>query len=108
MLMRVRENGDRVLIELTGIAGRQQSVLRALSDCRQCSDDEGHVADAEVLVRSNANDMRISLRARPGLRVEPARIYRCLREALFATPSAGQPAAHAIEASAAAVVSAAV
>lgn len=93
MLMRVRENGDKVLIELNGIAGRQQSVLRALSECRG-SDDAG-LATADVSVRAGANAMRISLRARPGLRVEPTTIYRCLREALCGRPAAdlGQPAA---------------
>lgn len=88
MLMRVRENGDRILIELTGIAGRQQSVLRALSACREASADADGMAGAEVLVRSSTNDMRISVRAKPGLRVEPMQIYRCLREALFAGRSA--------------------
>jgi hypothetical protein len=87
MLMRVRENGDRILIELTGIAGRQQSVLRALSACREAGADAEGMASAEVLVRSSANDMRISVRAKPGLRVEPMQIYRCLREALFAARS---------------------
>jgi hypothetical protein len=91
MLMRVRENGDRILIELTGIAGRQQSVLRALSACREADADADGMASAEVLVRSSTNDMRISVRAKPGLHVEPMRIYRCLREALFASRSADSP-----------------
>lgn len=90
MLMRVRENGDKVLIELTGIGGRQQSVLKALSECRQSAAAETGLATAEVSVRSGANDMRISLQARPGLRVEPATIYHCLREALCVRP-AGEP-----------------
>jgi len=95
MLMRVRENGDRVLIELTGVAGRQQSVLQALSACREpAADDEG-LATAEVSVRACANDMRISLRAQPGLRVEPTKIYRCLREALLGAPATTGAAAAA-------------
>lgn len=91
MLMRVRENGDRILIELTGIAGRQQSVLRALSACREADAHADGMAGAEVLVRSSTNDMRISVRAKPGLHVEPMRIYHCLREALFASRSADAP-----------------
>lgn len=91
MLMRVRENGDRILIELTGIAGRQQSVLRALSACREADADADGMASAEVLVRSSTNDMRISVRAKPGLHVEPMQIYRCLREALFASRSVDSP-----------------
>ena len=97
MLMRVRENGDRILIELTGIAGRQQSVLSALSACRQGTAEDVGMATAEVLVRANANDMRISLRARPGLRVEPSLIYRCLREALFAGHAGAEPTVRAVE-----------
>jgi hypothetical protein len=105
MLMRVRENGDRILIELTGIAGRQQSVLRALSECRDGHGDDGGMATAEVLVRANANDMRISVRAKPGLHVEPMQIYRCLRDALFATDRTGalRVAAAAVAGTAAAV-----
>jgi len=90
MLMRVRESGDRVLIELTGVGGRQQSVLRALSACREGSGRDEAMASADVSVRAGGNDMRISVRPRPGLRVEPTLIYRCLRDALFA----GYPNGH--------------
>ena len=94
MLMRVRENGNKVLVELSGIAGRQQSVLRALSECRESATAETGLATADVTVRSGGNDMRICLHARPGLRVEPTTIYRCLRDALYARPASepGLPA----------------
>jgi hypothetical protein len=92
MQMRVRESGDNLLIELTGIAGRQQSVLRALSACREQTADDPALATAEVSVRSSSNDMRIRLRPQPGLRVEPTTIYRCLRSALMGE-APGSPAA---------------
>jgi hypothetical protein len=92
MLMRVRERGDQVLIELTGIAGRQQSVLRALSQCREGSGRDAAISAANVSVRSSTNDMRISLQSQAGLPVETTRIYQCLREALFADPRDPCPA----------------
>lgn len=96
MLMRVRERGDQVLIELTGVAGRQQSVLRALSACREGSDRDEAISAANVSVRSSTNDMRISLQSRAGLPVETTRIYQCLRDALFAGHGAARPAALAV------------
>jgi hypothetical protein len=104
MLMRVRESGDNILIELTGIAGRQQSVLRALSACREQTADDPALATAEVSVRSSSNDMRIRLRPQPGLRVEPTTIYRCLRPALMGeAPGQAAAAVNAAVAVAAAV-----
>ncbi len=89
MLMRVREQGDEVHIELTGIAGRQQRVLQALNECQRtacaCKEDR-ELGRAEINVRAGANDMRIRLRGRDGLRFEAATIYRCLRHALIEQP----------------------
>lgn len=93
MLMRVRESGDRILIELTGVAGRHQSVLQALSACREGSTRDEAMAAAEVSVRAGANDMRICLQSRHGQKVEPSVIYRCLREALFSHRAAPATAA---------------
>lgn len=84
MLMRVRERGDEVHIELTGVAGRQQRVLEALSECRRDASGADQPLDrADVSVRAGANDMHICLRRRDGLRFEPMTIYRCLRQALI-------------------------
>lgn len=83
MRMRVSEEGDRVLVELTGVAGRQQSVLRALSACREPEACQPALAAAEVSVRATGSDMRITLRARAGERIEPASLYRCLRDGLL-------------------------
>ncbi len=91
MQMRVREQGDEVHIELTGIAGRQQRVLQALTACQRaacgCTDD-AQMGRAEINVRAGANDMRIRVRGRDGLRFEATAIYRCLRHALVEQPQA--------------------
>jgi hypothetical protein len=89
MLMRVREQGDEVHIELTGVAGRQQRVLQALNECQRtacgCTDDRP-LGRAEINVRAGANDMRIRVKGHDGLRFEAAAIYRCLRHALIEQP----------------------
>lgn len=88
MLMRVREQGDEVHIELTGVAGRQQRVLKALTECRRDAGGADRPLDpAEVLVRAGANDMHIRLKGRNGFRFEATTIYRCLRRALIEHPA---------------------
>lgn len=88
MLMRVRERGDEVHIELTGVAGRQQCVLEALSECRRDAGGADQPLDrADVSVRAGANDMRIRLKGRNGFRFEASAIYRCLRRALIERPA---------------------
>lgn len=99
MLMRVREQGDEVHIELTGIAGRQQRVLQALNECQRtacgCKEDQ-LLGRAEINVRAGANDMRIRVKGRDGLRFEAAAIYRCLRHALIEQPQAPRVPAVAV------------
>jgi len=94
MQMRVREQGDEVHIELTGVAGRQQRVLQALNECQRtvcgCTDDQT-LSRAEINVRAGANDMRIRLKGKDGLRFEAAAIYRCLRHALIERPQTPTP-----------------
>lgn len=89
MRMQVREQGDEVHIELTGIAGRQQRVLQALNECQRtaCGCPEERLSSrAEISVRAGANDMRIRVKGRDGLRFEATTIYRCLRYALIEQP----------------------
>ncbi|HTT11110.1 MAG TPA: hypothetical protein VMG60_09495 [Burkholderiaceae bacterium] len=90
MQMRVREQGDEVHIELTGIGGRQQRVLQALNECQRsacgCTEEQAAIRRAEINVRAGANDMRIRLRGTNGLRFEAEAIYRCLRHALIEQP----------------------
>ena|SRR5215467_12772696 len=89
MQMRVREQGDEVHIELTGVGGRQERVLQALNECQRsacgCTDEPG-MQRAEINVRAGANDMRIRLKGKNGLRFEAEAIYRCLRHALIERP----------------------
>jgi hypothetical protein len=88
MQMRVREIEDRIYIELSGVAGRQQSVLRALTRCRLPTPGDDPLTAADVSVRAGANDMRICFHSRPGLRVEASDVYRAFRNALFAPDAA--------------------
>jgi hypothetical protein len=88
MMLRVREQGDELLIELTGVAGRQQRVLQALTECRQMRTAiDGVASPADVSVRAGASNMRIRLRSPSGPRLEAAAIYRCLRSALVEQPA---------------------
>jgi len=95
MQMRVREQGDEVHIELIGVAGRQQRVLQALNECQRsacgCSSDDQPLNRAEINVRAGANDMRIRLKGKDGLRFEAVAIYRCLRHALIEQPQTPTP-----------------
>jgi hypothetical protein len=95
MQIRVREEGDEVHIELTGVAGRQQRVLQAINECQRnaCGcPEERPLGRAEISVRAGANDMRIRLKGKDGLRFEAASIYRCLRHALIERPRAASAA----------------
>lgn len=92
MFMRVRERGDEIQIELTGVAGRHERILRAVFECRQSAGRPLHAAGEiclpDVSVRARSNAMRISVRPRDGLHLEAASIYQSLRRALFS----GDPA----------------
>lgn len=94
MQMRVREQGDEVHIELLGVAGRQQRVLQALSDCQRnsgASATDQALAPADIRLRVGANGMRILLKGREGRRFEAVTIYRCLRQALIEQPRSTAP-----------------
>lgn len=82
MLMRVRERHDEVQIELTGVAGRQESVLAALDACQRCITEVGS-PPASVKVRARADEMQVRLRAADGRQLDAREIYRCLRRALI-------------------------
>lgn len=85
MMLRVRERGDEVHIDIDGLAGRQLRVLQALSECQRHACDHADVPStlADVSVRAGANAMRIRLKGHDGLRFEATAIYRCLRDALM-------------------------
>jgi len=88
MMLRVRERGDEVHIEVNGLAGRQQRVLQAVTECRLRAGGARDLesAPADVNVRAGADMMRIRLKGREGLRFEASAIYQCLREVLVERP----------------------
>ena len=82
MLMRVRERANEVQIELSGVAGRQESVLAALDACQRCIAGVG-TTPASVRVRARADGMQVRLQPSDGERLDVQAIYRCLRRALI-------------------------
>ncbi len=90
MRLQVRELGDEVHIEVTGVAGRQERVLQALTECQRglCAVPHGEaLPSGDVSVRAGSNEMRIRLKGRSGLHYEALSIYRCLRRALVEQPA---------------------
>jgi hypothetical protein len=86
MRLQVREQGDEVHIEVSGVAGRHQRVLQALTECSRgvCgSHGETSLQPQDVSVRAGTDEIRIRLKGRGGLRFEPLAIYRCMRHALI-------------------------
>jgi hypothetical protein len=86
MRLQVREQGDEVHIEVSGVAGRHQRVLQALTECSRgiCgAGGETSLHPQDVSVRAGADLIRIRLKGRGGLRFEPLAIYRCMRHALI-------------------------
>jgi hypothetical protein len=86
MRLQVREQGDEVHIEVSGVAGRHHRGLQALTECSRgvCSaSGEPSLHPEDVSVRAGADEIKIRLKGRGGLRFEPLAIYRCLRHALI-------------------------
>ena len=94
MKMRISERGDALHIEPTGVAGQQQRVLEALTECQRAgcaghahADAPGQagaigLAGTRVSIRAGADSMRIRLRSAGLPRFEATAIYQCLRHAL--------------------------
>lgn len=95
MMLRVRERGDEVHVDIDRLAGRQQRVLLALSECqRQAAGLSMSCAASAVTVRAGTDAMHIRLKGHDGLRFEATVIYRCLRDALVGaerSDPAGRP-----------------
>lgn len=90
MRMRVSERQNEVRIELTRVAGRQDSVLAALTACRNsctCSGGLG-ASSAAVSVRARGDQLQVSLRPAQGEQLDVGEIYRCLRRNLVEHPRA--------------------
>ena len=84
MRMRVCERQNEVQIELSRVAGRQGSVLAALTACQhscRCVGGLGTSA-AALSVHARGDDMRVRLRPAQGQQLDVGEIYRCLRRAL--------------------------
>ncbi len=96
MRMRVSERQNEVRIELSRVAGRQDSVLAALTACRKsCSCTGGLGASSAALsVRARGDELQVRLRPVEGQQLDVSEIYRCLRRTLVehAPPLADAPA----------------
>lgn len=96
MRLRVRAQGDEVHVDVDGIAGRQQRVLQALTECqRRAAAGAMPSATSDVNIRASADRMRIRMKGRGGVSLEAEAIYQCLREALLersAAAGTGVPA----------------
>ena len=96
MRLQVREQGDEVHIEVSGVAGRHQRVLQALTECSRglCGvNGEASLHPRDVSVRAGTDEIRIRLKGRGGIRFEPLAIYRCMRHALIEERAAPMAAA---------------
>jgi hypothetical protein len=96
MRMRVSERQNEVRIELSRVAGRQDSVLAALTACRASCTCTGGLgaASAALSVRARGDELQVSLKPPAGQQLDVGEIYRCLRRNLIehAQPLAGTPA----------------
>jgi hypothetical protein len=84
MRMRVCERQNEVRIELSRVAGRQGSVLAALTACQQSCHCAGGMGTqtAALSVRARGDAMQVSLKPAAGQQLDVFEIYRCLRRAL--------------------------
>jgi len=84
MRLRVRAQGDEVHVDVDGVAGRQQRVLQALTECQRRATGGALPSEAsDVNIRAGADRMRIRMKGRGGVSLEAEAIYQCLREALL-------------------------
>jgi len=84
MRMRVSERQNEVRIELSRVAGRQDSVLAALTTCRRTCTCTGGLgsSNAALSVRARGDELQVRLRPVEGQQLDVGEIYRCLRRAL--------------------------
>ncbi len=84
MRMRVCERQNEVRIELSRVAGRQGSVLAALTACQKTCSCTGGLgsSSAAVSVRARGDELQVRLRPAQGQQLDVGEIYRCLRRNL--------------------------
>ena len=84
MQMRMRERNNEVEIQFSGLGGRQQAVLEALSGSVEHGEPTLDHAKVESLsVRARADAMHVRLRAKSGECLDLTHLYRGLRRALL-------------------------
>ncbi len=84
MKMQVSEQGNEVLIDLLGVAGRHQSILQVLTRGPMAgSAGESALGPADLSVRAGAHDMHIRVKGRAGQPFQALSIYHYLRHALI-------------------------
>lgn len=97
MRMRVSERQNEVRIELSRVAGRQDSVLAALTACQKSCTCAGGLgaSSAALSVRARGDELQVRLRPAEGQQLDVGEIYRCLRRTLVeqARPLEDAPAA---------------
>jgi hypothetical protein len=97
MRMQVSEQGDEVFIELSGVAGRHQRILQALTEgpiARATAPDEQALTATDISVRAGANEMHIRVKTRASNHFQALSIYHYLRHVLLERDPA--PAADAL------------
>ena len=84
MRMRVSERQNEVRIELSRVAGRQDSVLAALTTCQKSCTCTGGLgsSSAALSVRARGDELQVRLRPAQGQQLDVGEIYRCLRRNL--------------------------
>lgn len=95
MRMQVSEQGDEVFIELSGVAGRHQIILQALTNGPfHAGSEEGEtaVSATDISVRAGADEMHIRLKGRAGRHFEALSIYHYLRHVLIERDGEGAQA----------------
>lgn len=86
MRMQVSEHDNEVFIELSGVAGRHQEILQALTDghiAMSADPGEATLSAADVSVRAGADEMHIRLKGRSGHHFEALCVYHYLRHVLI-------------------------
>jgi hypothetical protein len=91
MKMQVSEQGDEILIEMAGVAGRHQRILQALVSGPTLHNADGAALNAsDISVRAGKDEMHIRLKAHAGRQFDALSIYRHLRHALIEEADPGK------------------
>ena len=92
MKMQIREDGSDILIELQGLAGQQQRILRALLESEANFAHGLPIAPSRVYVRAGADRMQVRIRSEAGETLDTVALYRQLKAVLYGTESTQEEA----------------